>query len=347
MNVQPRYETSVDRKVREEVGQAAGAKERAGREPQHAEDEQHAELLRMQAAGEKERARRVREGEEARAAVIREQEQRQKLSHDVAVKMTSGVTIQDDVHFPKTRKEVRLLAYVCTRARTKDTKGEDGKMKEGTLLLPENDHGDILENILNFFTRDPDFVSADETYKKLKALAPSGEELFGAEVSSKVAEVVRLLNKKMKEGAKESVKVLPAQERTMLRLLESAKRKKALTSLAKRLADAKAIATVETSPTLANMYMAFDEVMKKADGRSLWSLSANAHSNLVSFNHNMTPAMKERYPKSNDAVKVLELARDNGHLLALARYAANKKAAAADDDENDDDLPNMSRVARV
>jgi hypothetical protein len=331
--------------MREEGERATGAKERAGHEPQRAGDERHAELLRMQAAGEKERARRVREGEEARAAVIREQEQRQKLSHDVAVKMTSGMTIQDDEHFPKTRKEMRLLAYVCTRARTKDTKGEDGKLKEGTLLLPESDHGDILENMLRFSTRDPDFVSADETYKKLKALASSGEELFGAEVSSKVDEVVGLLNKKMKESAKESV--LPAKERTMLRLLESAKRKKALTSLAKRLADAKAIATVETSPTLDNVCLAFDEVMKKADGLPLWSLSANAHSNLVSFNHNMTPAMKERYPKSNDAVKLLELARDNGHLLALARHAANKKAAEPDGGESDDDLPNMSRVARA
>jgi hypothetical protein len=61
----------------------------------------------------------------------------------------------------------------------------------------------------------------------------------------------------------------------------------------------------------------------------------------------MTPAMKERYPKSNDAVKLLELARDNGHLLALTGYAANKKAADPDGDESDDDLPNMSRVARV
>eukprot|EP00900_Chrysochromulina_parva_P008936 jgi/Chrpa1/18043/Chrysochromulina_OHIO_Genome00024537-RA len=167
-NVQQRHGTSVDRKVHEEVGRAAGAKEHAGREPQHAVNEQHAELLRMQAAGEKERARRVREGEEARAAVIREQEQRQKLSQDVAVKMASGVTIQDDEHFPKTRKEVRLLAYVCTRARTKDAKGGDGKVKEGTLLLPEGDHGDIFERMLSFFTRDPDFISVDATYKKLK-----------------------------------------------------------------------------------------------------------------------------------------------------------------------------------
>jgi hypothetical protein len=300
----------------------------------------------MQAAGEKERARRVREGEEARAAVIREQEQRQKLSHDVAVKMTSGVTIQDDEHFPKTRKEVRLLAYVCTRARTKDTKGEDGTTKEGTLLLPEQDHGDILENMLRFFTRAPDFVSADETYKKMKTLASSGDELFGAGISSKVAEVVKFLNEKMKESAKESVGVLPEKERTMMRLLESAKLKGALTALAKRLADAKAIAIVEASPTLANMYLAFDEVTKKADGWPLWSLSANAHSNLVSFNHNMKPAMKKMYPKSNDAVRVLELARDNGHLLALAGYAADKRAAKKDDDEDedDDDLPNMSRV---
>jgi hypothetical protein len=271
--------------------------------------------------------------------VIREQEQRQKLSHDVAVKMTSGVTIQDDEHFPKTRKEVRLLAYVCTRARTKDTKGEDGTTKEGALLLPEQDHGDILENMLNFFTRDPDFVSADETYKKMKTLASSGDELFGAGISSKVAEVVKLLSEKMKESAKESVRVLPEKERTMMRLLESAKRKGALTALAKRLADAKAIAIVEASPTLANMYLAFDEVTKKADGWPLWSLSANAHSNLVIFTHNMKPTMKEMYPKSNDAVRVLELARDNGHLLVLARYAADKKAE--EDDDGPQDMSDM------
>ena len=303
---------------REEMERDAGAKERA----------------------ERERLRHLREGEEARAAAIREQKQRQELSQDVAAKMTSGMTIRDDEHFPKTRKEVRLLAYVCTRARTKDTKGEDGTTKEGTLLLPEQDHGDILENMLNFFTRDPDFVSADETYKKMKTLASSGDELFGEGISSKVAEVVKLLNKKMKESAKESVRVLPEKERTMMKLLESAKRKGALTALAKRLADAKAIAIVEASPTLANMYLAFDEVTKKADGWPLWSLSANAHSNLVSFNHYMTPAMKGMYPKSNDAVKVLELARDNGHLLVLAKYAADKKAA---NDEDEDDLPNMSR----
>ena len=179
----------------------------------------------------------------------------------------------------------------------------------------------------------------------MKTLASSGDELFGAGISSKVAEVVEFLNKKMKESTKESVvRVLPEKERTMMKLLESAKRKGALTALAKRLADAKAIAIVEASPTLANMYLAFDEVTKKADGWPLWSLSANIHSNLVSFTHNMKPAMKEMYPKSNDAVRVLELARDNGHLLALARYAADKKAAQKDDDEDDDDLPNMSRV---
>jgi hypothetical protein len=200
--------------------------------------------------------------------------------------------------------------------------------------------------MLSFFTRDPDFVSADETYKKMKTLASRGDGLFGTGSSSKVAEVVELLNKKMKESKKEGV-MLPAKERTMLRLLESAKRKRALTAFAKRLADANAIATVEASPTLANMHLAFDEVMTKADGQPLWSLSANAHSNLVSFNHNMKPAMKEKFPKSNDAVRILELARDNGQLLALARYAADKTAARDDNDENDDDdddMPNMSRV---
>ena len=344
MNVQPRYGTSVDRKVREEVEQAAGAKERAERGPQHAEDEQHAELLRMQAAGEEERARRVREDEEARAAVIREQEQRQKLSHDVAVKMTSGVTIQDDEHFPKTRKEVRLLAYVCTRARTKDTKGEDGKVKEGTLLLPESDHGDIFERMLSFFTSDPDFISVDATYKKLKTLTPIGDKIFGEVIGSDVGVVVEFLNKKMKKD----VQALPTKERTMMKLIESAKRKKVLTGLAQRLVDGatatrlyaekaervvRAVTTAEESPTLDNIFRAFDEATTKQDGRPLWSLSANIHSNIVSFNNYMTPKMKKKYPESNNAVKVLEVAQENNYLKQLARYAANKKA------EEDDDGP--------
>jgi len=320
------------------------AKERAERGPQHAEDERHAEMLRMQAAGEKERARRVREGEEARAAVIREQEQRQKLSHDVAVKMTSGVTIQDDEHFPKTRKEVRLLAYVCTRARTKDTKGEDGKVKEGTLLLPESDHGDIFERMLRFSTKDPDFISVDATYKKLKTFMPSGDKIFGTVISPDVGMVVEFLNKKMKED----VQALPTKERTMMKLIEGTKRKGVLTGLAKSLVDGadaarlyaekaervvRAVATAEESPTLDNIFRAFDEATTKKDGRPLWSLSPNIHSNLVSFNNNMTPRMKEKYPESKNAVKVLELAYRNNYLKQLARYAANKKA------EEDDDGP--------
>ena len=247
--------------------------------------------------------------------------------------MASGVTIQDDEHFPKTRKEVRLLAYVCTRARTKDTKGEDGKMKDGTLLLPASDHGDIFEHMLSFFTRDPDFISVDATYKKLKTLASIGDKIFGAVISSNVGEVVELLNKKMKEN----VKALPTKERTMMKLIESAKRKGVLTDLATRLVKpervARAIATAEESPTLDNIFQAFDETTTKQDGRPLWSLSADIHSNLRSFNHNMTPKMKEKYPESNNAVKVLELARTNNYLGQLARYAANKTA------EEDDDGP--------
>jgi len=58
----------------------------------------------------------------------------------------------------------------------------------------------------------PDFISADETYKRLKTLALNGDELFRMEISLKVDEMVKLLNKKMEE----SVKALPAKERTMM-----------------------------------------------------------------------------------------------------------------------------------
>ena len=180
------------------------------------------------------------------------------------------------------------------------------------------------------------------------AVSGTGDELFGTGISSEVAEVVKLLDKKMKESKKESVKVLPSEERTMLRLLESAKRKGALTALAKRLVDSakaaklcaekaervvRAVTTAEESPTLDNIFRAFDETTTKQDGRPLWSLSANIHSNIVSFNNNMTPKMKEKYPESKNAVKVLELARKGNYLKQLARYAANKKA------EEDDDGP--------
>jgi hypothetical protein len=47
----------------------------------------------------------------------------------------------------------------------------------------------------------------------------------------------------------------------------------------------------------------------------------------------MTPKMKEKYPESKNAVKVLEVAQKSNYLKQLARYAANKKA------EEDDDGP--------
>lgn len=260
------------------------------------------------------------------------------------MKMTSGVTIQDDEHFPKARKEVRLLAYVCTRARTKDTKGGDGRIKEGTLLLPEGDHGDIFERMLSFFTRHPDFISVDATYKKLKTLTPIGDKIFGTVISPDVDMVVEFLNEKMKED----VQALPTKERTMMKLIESTKRKGMLTGLARSLVDGanavklyaeraervvRAVDTAEESPTLDNIFRAFDETTTKKDGRPLWSLSANIHSNIVGFNNNMTPKMKEKYPESKNAVKVLEVAQKSNYLKQLARYAANKKA------EEDDDGP--------
>jgi hypothetical protein len=198
--------------------------------------------------------------------------------------------------------------------------------------------------MLSFFTRSPDFISVDATYKKLKTFMPIGDKIFGTVISSDVDMVVEFLNKKMKED----VQALPTKERTMMKLIESTKRKGMLTGLARSLVDGanavklyaeraervvRAVDTAEESPTLDNIFRAFDETTTKKDGRPLWSLSANIHSNIVSFNNNMTPKMKEKYPESKNAVKVLELAQESNYLNQLARYAANKKA------EEDDDGP--------
>jgi hypothetical protein len=49
----------------------------------------------------------------------------------------------------------------------------------------------------------------------------------------------------------------------------------------------------------------------------------------------MTETMKRRYPKSKRAVDVLELAKVNGHLQRLAKYAANKVATVWSDEPGD------------
>jgi len=112
-------------------------------------------------------------------------------------------------------------------------------------------HGDVSAEEIRFLTRDPQSHTARPRHKSRRTAAPSDpeftnvgaiytrlktfmlvdDELFGEKLSSKTEEVVSFLNEKMKG----SVRALGTKGKTMMRLIECAKRKGELTALAKLL----------------------------------------------------------------------------------------------------------------
>ena len=213
-------------------------------------------------------------------------------------------------------------------------------------LLPAGmDHTDILENMHKYFTKDADFSRIDVLQGRLQDFMLLDDGLFGQRLSSDAREVAGFLNEK----SSGSSSGLNGREATVKRLVECAKRKGWLGACAEFLArNAKKIELVDraesASATIADVYTAFDENMRKSDGRPLWSLSGRANRNVVTFNSNMSPTMKEMFPRSKYAVRVLEAAKRRGWLADLARYAAERVRSEEDDedDDEDDDMPNMS-----
>ena len=271
--------------------------------------------------------------------------------------------VKDEMHddFPKARGESEYLAYWVTTALAEKSKKVDGAPlppdgvgHEGVLeevekvwepLLPAGmDHTDILENMHKYFTKDADFSRIDVLQGRLQDFMLLDDGLFGQRLSSDAREVAGFLNEK----SSGSSSGLNGREVTVKRLVECAKRKGWLGACAEFLArNAKKIELVDraesASATITDVYTAFDENMKKSDGQPLWSLSAKADRNVATFNINMSPAMKERFPRSKYAVRVLEAANGKGWLRSLAKYAADQKKLGEDEVyDEDDDMPNMS-----
>lgn len=275
-------------------------------------------------------------------------------------KMTKLHGVKDEMHddFPKARRESEYLAYWITKALAEKSKKVDGVPlppggmgHEGVLeevekvwepLLPAGmDHTDILENMHKYFTKDADFSRIDVLQGRLQDFMLLDDGLFGQRLSSDAREVAGFLNEK----SSGSSSGLNGREVTVKRLVECAKRKGWLGACAESLArNAKKIELVDraesASATIADVYTAFDESMRKSDGRPLWSLSGMADRNVTTFNSNMSPAMKEMFPRSKYAVRVLEAAKRRGWLADLARYAAER--VRPEEDDEDDDMPNMS-----
>jgi hypothetical protein len=206
------------------------------------------------------------------------------------------------------------------------------------------DNGVPINHIFKFYKKATDCTSVSTIYGKLKKFTMLDGGLFGEKLELNTRKLGLFLTWKMNE---EHARVLTRKEMTVRRLLKYAnkeeKSKGMFGELAKLLLEDALLDNAADEPTFDNICLAFDEVTKKPDGRSLWTLSADINSNLRTFSNNMTETMKRRYPKSKRAVDVLELAKVNGHLQRLAKYAANKKAAEGDGDEDDEDMPNMSR----
>ena len=278
-------------------------------------------------------------------------------------KMTKLHGVKDEMHddFPKARRESEYLAYWITKALAEKSKKvdgvplpPDGMGHEGVLeevekvwepLLPAGmDHTDILENMHKYFTKDADFSRIGVLQGRLQDFMLLDDGLFGQRLSSDAREVADFLNEK----SSGSSSGLNGREVTVKRMVECAKRKGWLGACAEFLArNAKKIELVDraesASATIADVFTAFDESMKKSDGWPLWSLSGRADRNVATFNSNMSPEMKERFPRSKYAVRVLEAAKRRGWLHSLAKYAADQKKLEEDEVyDEDDDLPNMS-----
>lgn len=106
--------------------------------------------------------------------------------------------------------------------------------------------------------------------------------LFGKRFSSNCKEVYEFLNEKIKSA--EPATELSKHDVLAIRLVKYANDKGWLENLAELLAkDAAEIEMIDGADTFSKVCSAFDKTMRKPDGLSLWSLSVNAHANLVIF----------------------------------------------------------------
>jgi hypothetical protein len=274
-------------------------------------------LQQIQKRKEEEHAERVKQ-EELKARKAAERVAKEKKRHEV-----KDETCED---FPKARKERERLAYWLTKA----------KKGDGVTLLPADmDHEDIVESVHRFYTADADFKRVEVLHTRVQDYVLLGGGLFGQKLSSNAKEIADFLDEK----SSGSTRGLAEREKAVKRLVECAMRRGWLGELAALLVkDAKKIKLVDQaeakSSTLAEIRAAFDEHMKKSNGQPLWSLSASTEKNLAMFRGNMTRAMKEKYPRSKYAVRVLEAADVRGWLRSLAEYAAEKMSL---EDEGDFD----------
>jgi len=245
--------------------------------------------------------------------------------------MRQSEIVPDEEH--KEHEDFSWVAYVLANA-TSTVSGE-------RLLPPTMDNGVPINHIFKFYKETSGCTSVSAIHGKLREFTLLDGGLFGEKLNLSATKLRNFLTVKMNEV---HARALTKKEKTVRRLLKYCEGRKEenegmFGKLARLLAeDAKEVElinlldTAADEPTLDNICLAFDEVTKKPDGRSLWTLSADINSNLRTFSNNMTETMKRRYPKSKRAVDVLELAKVNGHLQRLAKYAANKVATVWSDE---------------
>ena len=189
-------------------------------------------------------------------------------------------------------------------------------------------------------------TSVQGLFKELECLLLPNPTLLGQVISSDVRAVRGMLARKV--GAGLGAKLLEPDDKvaSAIRLIQTAQCMgwcKALATLLAKMA--KKVELVDKaageSSTFEDVCVAFDKNTEKANGQPLWSLGKKTKANLATFRNVMMPAMKQRFPESRNATRVLEVANKKGWLERLAQYAAYKGADDAGDE--DDDMPNMSR----
>ena len=305
--IQEEEEAAFEERVKKEARELQQAKKRK-------EEEEYAAY--MYAERVKQVALRKREVEQRNA------------KKEAKAKARARVWLGEHDDFAKARSSMKEFARCIWYAHERDVRVDDVPHMLRAIDI------DVQKKIFAHL-KGTEFETFEKFKNRFMDILLFDNTLFGKKFSLDPNEVYEFLKEKIEVAGPETE--LSERDVLALRLVECASDKGWLTDLAELLArDAATVDMIERANTFPEVCRAFDTTMKRPGGTgSLWTLSANAHANLVHFNSNMRRDTKMNFPKSKYAVKVVELARDKNWLTDLATYAANKEVEKGDDDGSD------------
>ena len=290
------------------------------------EDMQRA--LGRDAVVQREALRRRKEEEEREAEAQRaEERKRAKQAKKEAKEAAKRAKTWEHDDFAKGRKSMYIL-LLCL----KKSEGANAKELYKVCVLKRWIFGHVSDNC---------FECEKVLVHRLEDFTLANPYLGGISVWSDPDDMYKHLIARVKEGVEyhQGHLVYPSkQDLPVLRLLECAKRKGWLWYVAERLAqNALRKEQVEKADiTKYELFELFYAAIDRPYGGPLWTLSTKSQSNMALFSGMRLDGMKEKWPRANHAIRILEVLyeRDPFWLYHLAEHAADverdKKARRAE-----------------